>query len=145
MDVKAKILEVLSKGHLMSLATQDEGGLWVSDVIYIFDEDLNIYWMSDPDVRHSKSVLKNGQAAGSITITNNGEKPELGIQFSGIAEKIDGPRFDLAKKHFTKRGKPVPEESEDILEGDSWYVLHPKKIDLIDAEHYGWKKVSLDL
>lgn len=145
MDIKAKILEVLGKGHLMSLATLDEGGLWVSDVIYVYDDDLNVYWMSDPDVRHSQAVAKNGQVAGSITITNNGEKPELGIQFSGKAEKIDGPRYDLAKKHFLKRGKSEPEESKDVLQGDSWYVLRPTKIDLIDAENYGWEKRNLDL
>lgn len=145
MDIKAKILEVLGRGYLMSLATQDEGGLWVADVIYIFDENFNIYWMSDPEVRHSKAVVTNGQAAGTITITNNGEKLELGIQFSGKAEKIDGPRHDLALKHFTKRGKPEPKENDDILEGDSWYMLKPSKIDLIDAEHYGWDKKSIDL
>ncbi|MBX4200639.1 hypothetical protein KW786_00765 [Candidatus Parcubacteria bacterium] len=42
-DIKKLILEVLEKGYLMSLGTQDSAGVWVCDVIYIFDEDLNIY------------------------------------------------------------------------------------------------------
>lgn len=129
----------------MSLATQDDSGLWVADVVYIYDEDLNIYWMSDPEVRHSEAILKNSQVAGSITITNHGEKPELGIQFSGTAEKIDGAQFNLAKKHFLKRGKREPLESEDVLEGDSWYLLKPKKIDLIDTGNFGWEKPNLTL
>jgi hypothetical protein len=32
-EIKKLILEVLEVGHLMSLATADEGGVWVSDVI----------------------------------------------------------------------------------------------------------------
>jgi uncharacterized protein YhbP (UPF0306 family) len=63
MDIKEKILEVLGKGHLMSLATVDNGGVWVSDVIYVYDDNLNIYWMSDPDVRHSQAIVKNSQVA----------------------------------------------------------------------------------
>ena len=129
----------------MSLATLDNGGLWVADVIYIYDEDLNIYWMSDPEVRHSKAVAENGQVAGTITISNNGKEPNLGIQFSGKAEKIDGNRHDLAIKHLVKRGRPEPEENEDVLQGDSWYLLRPIKIDLIDEKNYGYDKKSLDL
>lgn len=145
MDIKAKILEVLSKGHLMSLATVDEGGLWVADVIYISDEDFNIYWMSYPNVRHSKAIGKNNQAAGTITVTCYGEKPELGIQFSGGAKKIDTLSYDLVVKYCAKNGDPAPEKDEDVLEGHVWYVLHPTKIDLNDTENYGWNKKSLDL
>ncbi|MDO8471158.1 MAG: pyridoxamine 5'-phosphate oxidase family protein [bacterium] len=145
MDIKSKILEVLSRGHLMSLATLDDGGLWVADLVYVFDEDFNIYWMSDPEVRHSKAISKNTQVAGTITISNKSKEPNLGIQFFGKAEKIEGARHDLAIKHLIKRGYPEPEESDDVLQGDSWYVLHPTKIDLIDEENYGYEKKSLDL
>jgi len=145
MDIKSKILEVLGRGHLMSLATVDDGGLWVADVIYVYDEDLNIYWMSDPEVRHSKAILKNAQVAGTITISDKSKEPNLGIQFSGKAEKIDGPRHDLAIKHRIKRGCQEPTENEDVLQGDSWYMLRPTKIDLVDEENYDYAKKSLEL
>ena len=146
MDIKSKILEVLSRGHLMSLATLDDSGPWVADVVYVYDENFSIYWMSDPEVRHSKAILKNAQVAGTITISNKSKEPNLGIQFFGQAEKIDGPRHDLAIKHLTKRGYPEPKETDDILQGDSWYVLRPRQqIDLIDEENYGYDKKSLEL
>ncbi len=129
----------------MSLATMDEGGLWVADVVFVFDENFNVYWMSDPEVRHSKAIFKNTQVAGSITISNKSKEPNLGIQFSGKAEKIDGARHDLAVKHLTKRGYPEPKETDDVLRGDSWYVLRPIKIDLVDEENYGYDKKSLEL
>ena len=145
MDVKARVIEILDKTHLMSLATIDDGGVWVSDVIFIYDDNLNIYWMSYPDVRHSQAILKNSRVAGTITNTTKFGEKNLGIQFSGIAEKIDGQRYDLAVKHLTKRNNPRPEENDDVLQGDSWYVLTPTKIELIDEENFGFEKKSLEL
>ncbi|MSU74162.1 hypothetical protein EXS57_00080 [Candidatus Kaiserbacteria bacterium] len=145
MDIKNRILEILEKTHLMSLATKDAEGLWVSDVIFIFDEGLNLYWMSDPDVRHSKTIQANEEVAGTITASIHSKQPNLGIQFSGVAKKIDGPRYDLALKHLKKRGHLEPKEEDDVLQGDSWYQLTPTKIDLIDEENFGYEKRNLTL
>src|SRR3989344_2854869 len=114
-DIKRLIKEVLEKGYLMSLATVDEGGVWVSDVIYIFDDDFNMYWMSKLHRRHSKAILENPKVAGTITASSQGED-NLGIQFEGLAQKIEGARHDLAVKHFLKRKKEVPKEDEDVLQ-----------------------------
>lgn len=143
-DIKQLIREVLDKGYLMSLATLDEGGVWVADVIYVHDDELNIYWMSDPVARHSKAVPKNSTVAGTITVSGAGED-NLGIQFEGVAEKIDGSRHDLAVKHYKKRRKSVPKEHDDVLQGDSWYIFKPKKIELICEKLFGFEKQKLDL
>ncbi len=145
MDIKNRIIKILDSTHLMSLATSDDGGLWVADVIFIFDEKFNIYWMSDPDARHSKAVFQNNKAAGTITFTTKSKEPNFGIQFSGLAEKIEGPRYDLAIKHLQKRGYPTPKENDDVLQGDSWYTLKPSKIELIDEENFGYDKKVFDL
>lgn len=140
--MKGLVKKVLEGGYLMSLATLDDGGAWVSDVIYIHDEDLTIFWMSDPAVRHSVALLGNPKVAGTITVSSRGE-PNLGIQFEGAAAKIEGSRFDLAVVHFAKRKKPVPKETEDVLDGDSWYQLRPSKIELINEELFGFEKQVL--
>jgi uncharacterized protein YhbP (UPF0306 family) len=145
MDIKTKIKEVLENGYLMSLATLDDSGVWVSDLIYIYDDNFNIYWMSDPDVRHSQAILKNKQIAGTITISNKNKENNLGIQFNGIAEKIEGVRYDLATKHFLKRGNLLPKEENDVLQGDSWYVLRLAKIELIDEKNFGFEKKFLNI
>ncbi|OGN16507.1 MAG: hypothetical protein A3C88_02890 [Candidatus Yanofskybacteria bacterium RIFCSPHIGHO2_02_FULL_50_12] len=144
MKLKELIKEVLEKGYLMSLATSDGGGVWVADVIYVYDDELNIYWMSDPGVRHSQAILKNNQLAGTITISGQGED-NLGIQFAGTAEKIEGPRYDLVKKHFAKRNKPEPAEADDVLQGDSWYIFKPTKIELTHEKLFGFDKQKLEL
>ncbi len=140
-DIKELIKEVLDNGYLMNLGTLDSRGVWVCDVIYIYDKDLNIYWMSDPEARHSKALIKN-KVAGTITVSGQGEN-NLGIQFEGIANKIKGDRYDLVKKHFLKRKKKIP--NEDVLQGDSWYVLKTKKIELINEKYFGFEKKKLEL
>ena len=141
---KELIKEVLEKGYLMSLATQDEGGIWVSDLIYLYDEDFNIYWMSSPDVRHSKAFLKNNNVAGSITVNGKGDN-NLGIQFEGVAAKLEGSRPDLVRQHFAKMGKEAPRETDDVLQGDKWYVAKLSKIDLIYEKLFGFEKKSITL
>lgn len=143
-DIRTLIRQVLERGYLMSLATQDEGGLWVADVIYVHDDDLHIYWISDPQSRHSRAIAADPLVAGAITVSGPGQD-NLGIQFAGTAEKIHGPRHDLAVKHFTKRDKPVPGEDADVLEGDSWYLVRPMRIDLIHEKHFGFEKRTLTL
>ncbi|MBX4200640.1 hypothetical protein KW786_00770 [Candidatus Parcubacteria bacterium] len=95
--------------------------------------------MSEPGTRHSQALLKNPQVAGTVTVSGQGEN-NLGIQFEGLAEKIEGARWDLAKKHYAKRKKSEPKEADDILDGDSWYMIKPKKIELIHEELFGFDK-----
>jgi uncharacterized protein YhbP (UPF0306 family) len=139
MDLKQRVREVLEQTHLMSLGVVDEGGVWVSDVIFVFDDDLNVYWMSDPEARRSRAIEKTGRAAGTITATTKSGEPNFGIQFEGAAEKINGPRHDLAVKHYAKRGKAAPLETDDVLDGDAWYKLTPTKLRLIDETNFGFE------
>ncbi len=144
-DIKDLVLtEVLARGYLMSLATVDSGGVWVSDVVYVHDDQLNIYWMSHPKTRHSQAITENAGIAGTITISNPGED-NAGIQFAGIAQKLEESRYDLVVKHFAKRNKPAPPETDDVLQGRSWYVLKPNKIELIYEKLFGFKKQELPL
>ncbi|MDP2594190.1 MAG: pyridoxamine 5'-phosphate oxidase family protein [bacterium] len=143
MNLREQVKEVLANTHLMSLATSDENGAWATDVIFVYDDELNLYWMSDPDYRHSRAILKNNQVAGTITMSTKSKEPNFGIQFSGMAEKIGGSRYDLALKHYTKRGRSAPAESDDVLQGDSWYKLTPNKLCLIDEANFGYERQDI--
>ena len=138
------IKDVLEHGYLMSLGTATANTVWVADVIYIYDDTLNIYWMSDPDSRHSEIIAKNPHVAGTITISGQGDD-NLGIQFSGEAKKISGDRHDLALKHYAKRKKPAPSQEDNVLQGDFWYVLKPSRIELIHERFYGFDKQTLEV
>jgi len=146
-NINTRVSEILTKTHLMSLATQDDAGVWVADVIFIYDEGWNIYWLSAPETRHSQAILKNNQVAGTITLSTKKGEPNLGIQFEGKAERLEGIQFNLIVKHWAKRGHPAPEISQalKLLDGDYWYKLVPTKIELIDESNFGFDRQSSDL
>lgn len=143
-EVRERILEVLNKTHLMSLGTCDNEGPWVADIIFIYDEDFNLYWMSDADTRHSRAILNNANVAGSITYSTKSKEPNFGIQFEGVAEQLPGVQFQLLVKHLAKRAYPKPKLShaKKILDGDLWYKVTPSKIFLIDEENFGYDRQS---
>ena len=144
-DLKKLAQSILDQGYLMSLGTLDDGGVWVSDVIYVHDDNFNIYWMSDPEVRHSEAILKNNKVAATITISNTLGEKNVGLQIEGRAEKIEGNDFGIATLYYTKRKKPIPNENDDILQGDSWYRLTPTKIEIIYEPEFGFEKKKLEL
>lgn len=145
MNVRQRVEEILQQGYLMSLGTVDMHGVWVSDVIFVYDADFTIYWKSDPKTRHSKAIMKNRKVAATISIRNKSGKDNSGIQIVGYARKIEGDRYDIAVKHVAKRGHAKPKETDDVLQGDSWYVLKPTRIQLIDKKYFGYDKWVLDL
>ena len=142
-DIKKLIEEILKKGYLMSLATQDEGGVWVADVIYIHDDNLNIYWISNPDVRHSRAISQNKEVAATITASHEKNR-ELGLQLSGTAARLGNIGKEMTKKYIKKN--PLSSRvDEDFLRDDSWYVLKPRFVELINNELFGYDKKKLEL
>jgi len=138
------VKKVLDEAFLMSLATVDESGPWVSDLIFIYDDDFNIYWLSQENTRHSQAILKNNQVAASITVSNNQGEDNIGLQLEGQAEKLEGDDLKLAMKHCLKRKKTPPEKEGEILDPrESWHKLTPEKIELIYEPLWGFSKQNL--
>lgn len=144
-EIKEIIREVLNKGYLMSLGVYD-GGVWVSDVIYVHTDNLEIYWLSETKSRHSQTILKNPQVAATITVSNNPGEKNIGLQIEGRAEKIEGDILEIAVKHRLKRKRPAPKKLGEILgEGESWYKLNPTTIELIYEPKFGFEKRKIEL
>jgi uncharacterized protein YhbP (UPF0306 family) len=147
MDNKLKelALQVLNKAHVMSLATVNEAGPWVSDVIYVFDDEFNLYWISDIDKQHSISIHNDPRVSASITARDGADGSfEEALQIQGIAERIEGTLPHMAALHRKKRNKDELLPGEDIIGNDeSWYCLRPTRIEIIYGELFGWKRQTL--
>lgn len=98
-NLKEQIIEVLQQGHVLSLGTLDNQGVWVADVIYVHDDELNIYWMSYESTRHSKAIEINQKVAGTITVRE--KEDDLGLQIEGIAQPITG-NYELVRRFQEK-------------------------------------------
>lgn len=143
--IKNLARKVLEDAYFMSLGTLDDGGVWVSEVLYIHDESFNLYWLSFPHARHSKAIEVNKKVACTITASWETDK-ERALQIEGVAEKVEGPLFEYEKRLASKRGMMIPEIAGRVLEdGHSWYVLRPMKVELIHNEPFGYQKQNVDL
>lgn len=149
-EIKRLIEEILRSGYVMSLGTMDEGGIWVCSVVYIFDENFNIYWRSQVSTRHSKAIEKNGNVVATITTSVVGGKNE-GLQIEGFAEKDKRPSLEMFAAHLQKRMGDVPhtkyfDENNKLVEAEvSWYKLKPTKIELIYEKYFGFDKQVINL
>ncbi|HSX40611.1 MAG TPA: hypothetical protein VLF68_03275 [Candidatus Saccharimonadales bacterium] len=144
-DLKSLVKEILGKGALMSLGVLDGDEVWVSDVLYVFDDSLCLFWRSEEKTRHSKAIGHHPQAAATITITESTTAKNIGLQVSGIAEKLSGEYKDLMQKDLHKKGQHHAKDQSTLPPGESWYKLTPKKIDIIYEPLWGYHKKSIEL
>jgi uncharacterized protein YhbP (UPF0306 family) len=145
-DIRERIREVLEKGYLISLGTVDDSGVWVADVIYVFDNELSIYWMSIPQSRHSLAIEKKNTIAGTITVSQTPGEKDFGIQLRGVAVKLGiTVKLAIAIKYLNKtNGFSVTQIRKALKDGYKWYVLRPEFIELIDQAHFGYNKQRVD-
>ncbi len=149
-EIRRLIEEVLRNAFVMTFGNLDVGVVWVSDVIYVYDTNFNIYWRSQITTRHSKAIEKNKTVSVTITTSSQGGKNE-GLQIEGVAEKIDGSNMDLFAAHLHKRLGEVPhtmylDENKKLVDAEiSWYKLKPTKIELIYEKHFGFDKQAIIL
>ncbi len=139
-DLLILTCETLDASYLMSLGVSDEQGVWVADVIFVCDDDLNVYWMSTVDRRHSVAIESNPNVAAAITATMQPGEPDRGVQMSGVAEMTDSVPREVILRYFHKRNKPEPAEDFVVSEEHQWYVLRPTRIELIDQARFGYDR-----
>ncbi len=80
----------------MSLATCVDNKPWICEVHYVFDHELNLYFRSTPQRRHSDEIMKNPHVAGSIITQHFLGQKVRGVYFEGVAEKLT----DVDKDHI---------------------------------------------
>jgi len=85
---KREILDFLESRKLMSVGTYYKLP-WAAPVYFLFDDDFNLFFVSNPKTKHCKNIEKNPKV--SITIANSEQDPEgkkKGFQARGLAKKV---------------------------------------------------------
>lgn len=132
---KGLILKFLKTGKLMAVAT-DGDFPWIATVYYTFDQNLNLYFLSDPATLHAQQIIKNPKVAVSIANSSQDiNKPKRGLQLSGIAQQISGldkikHALDLWKTNLKVIN---PKLTYKVVTG-RMFKITPKRIKLFDQE-----------
>jgi uncharacterized protein YhbP (UPF0306 family) len=87
MDVGGLIRQYLDQARIMQLATSHNGQPWVVSVHFAFDDELNIYWMSTKERRHSREIYDNPLVAMTIPMRHP-DNPLIGFSAEGEAEMV---------------------------------------------------------
>ena len=120
----------------MSLATCVENKPWICEVHYVFDNELNFYFRSTPQRRHSLEIAKNSHVAGNIVTQHFLGQKVRGVYFEGVAERLVNVNEDhIAYKLYCERFGT----NEDILAeaekdtGHGFYKIIVNKFVLFDG------------
>lgn len=133
MNVEKAIREYLPNILHMSLATCVNNKPWVCEVHFVYDDDLNLYWRSTPERRHSQEIAVNPHVAGNIvTQHGEGEKPR-GLYFEGTAERLSGlteesPEYQLFADRFGL-GPEILDSPHNFYKATvaDWYVFDARE------------------
>ncbi len=75
-----------------ALATYEREGVWIAPVVFAYDNDFNLYFVSGPESRHMKNISHNKNVAVAIYSTKQKiTGPKIGVQLEGDAEWVKGP------------------------------------------------------
>lgn len=139
--IKEYIKQILVDAPFLTLATCADNKPWTCAMIFVWDIDFNIYWLSRSDSRHSLEIEKNPLVSANITIV---EKDGRGrsLQIEGRVEIIEdnARRFEADLNYHTRHhvvGFLTMEEAIEETKKHKLYKLTPSKILLSHEVVYG--------
>ncbi|MES2225800.1 MAG: pyridoxamine 5'-phosphate oxidase family protein [Patescibacteria group bacterium] len=136
MDIEKAIREYLLEIIHLSLATCKENRPWVCELHFAYDNDLNFYFRSKPDTRHSIEIASNPNVAGDIVTQHTVEEEPRGVYFEGMAERLlnvdeSHPAYTLYCERFGTGPEILEENKTDT--GHGFYKITVEKFSLFDS------------
>ena len=134
-NVEKIIREYLSCVIHLSLATSIDNKPWICEVHFVFDADLNLYFRSKTDQRHSHEIAHNNRVAGNIVEQHAVGQRVRGVYFEGIAELLENvdenhPAYTLYCERF-QTDTAILEEAKE-KDGHQFYRISVETFYLFD-------------
>ena len=148
-NLKAAIGRELDRHTVATLATNGAGGPHAVSLMYAHDEDLSIYWVSDPTTRHSSDLADGADAAVTIAGQFDDFRAIHGLQMRGLAHVLSDKNehdrgLELLGNRFAflKLFQAGPKKLMDRFARVKVYRFTPHRITLTDnSKGFGHKDV----
>lgn len=102
--VEQVIWQYLPQVIHMSVATAVDNKPYACELHYAYDDELNLYWVSEKSARHSENVHANPLVSGTIVVQHFNDQMPRGVAFEGKAEVLEGlTAEDLPFKTYLQR------------------------------------------
>src|SRR5918996_1402873 len=126
-DLETLARTIIDSNIYMVLGTADESGQpWVTPVYYASARYREFYWVSSPEVRHSRTIAVRPQISIVIFDSRVPIGTGQGVYMSAIAEKLTGADLDRGIEIFsrTSLGHGGHEWKREDVEPSTLYRLY---------------------
>lgn len=140
MEVSELVKDYLQEAKMMQLATSVDNQTWVCNVWFAADDDLNMYWFSSTNRRHSGEIRKNPKVAAAVVLPQTPQDIPRGLQLEGTAEELSGAE-DIAKARSVYESRIFDAETINNLmknpeKPHKFYRIKPSLFVLFDAVNF---------
>src|SRR6478735_1055920 len=124
MDLRQLVQDYCKNTDFMQVATFNDGQPWICTVTFASDDDLNLYWVSNKDRRHSIEILQNATVAVAIVKSTD---PKQALQITGTARMITSDASAAAHQLYEQKFGANPRLLEviqkNIPSGPAYWVI----------------------
>lgn len=127
MKVEELVRKYLKEGRMMQVATVSGDQPWNCTLYYASDDNLNIYWISTTETRHSKEIHQNPKVAVTIPVKFD-DLTVVGLQLEGDAKLVeDADEIKKGVKLYSDKFNRGDDWLEDFLGGKNEHKLYSIK------------------
>lgn len=148
-DWKKYITECMQSTNYCALGTVDEKGVWNNPVFFAWDEQLNLYFISQLHSRHMQNLQKNNSVAVAIYKTEQ-QGDVAGIQLEGAASILLEDKAAIQHAfdaYFARAGKGS--DVQQYIDNPTWIFVQivPENMYYFDTHFFEEErqKVPLEL
>ena len=140
------IIECLESTDYCSMATVDSKGVWSNPLYFAWDENFNLYFISQPNSRHMQNIEKDPRVSAAIYSTAQDTFGDVvGVQLSGKArilslkDEIATAKNIYYGRRYWSRGMQIPDNGEDqYINNPKWQfvIIEPDEIFYFDTRFF---------
>jgi uncharacterized protein YhbP (UPF0306 family) len=118
-DLGALARTIIDSNMYMVLGTADESGQpWVTPVYFACMEYKEFYWISSPEVRHSRNIAVRSQISIVIFDSQVAVGTGQAVYMSAVAEELNGVDFDRGLDIYNGRFSNPAEHGVRVIKSE---------------------------
>jgi uncharacterized protein YhbP (UPF0306 family) len=143
---QATLQKFLSERITIAVATTSPtGSPRVADVYFVSDDELNLYFYSDPASRHSRNIQRDPRVAVTARVESMDWHEIRGLQIEGISEATNDPGEHSRTWNLMCAKFPFYRSFTEAVANLKMYRITPKSVRWIDNSVSFGHKEDFDL
>lgn len=132
----------LAAQSTLALGTLGPRSPQVAPLFFVADDAFNLYWISDPESRHSRNLIAQEMVAATIFANTWDYAAIQGVQIEGRAGPVYDPEERAqALERYAAKFPFVNERFGAVIAQSTVYVLRPRWLRWIDnTRRFGYKQ-----